>query len=157
MKLSEQGRYYLIHFVTVAVVWLVFILLDFEFVNIIFFVMAYVWHFSLMAPGVREKILTSNARFSFLSVTMRVNHYLQMFLPAHKIPYGPSVVRAISPLVFSFMLLVAGGAGNLLFTILGSLVFETIYLFLNKKIVTPEHKDDHEIPPAIPSEGNVHE
>ena len=157
MKLSEQGRYYLIHFVTVAIFWLIFILLDLDFINIIFFVMAYVWHFALMAPGVREKILTSNTRFSFLSVTIRVNHYLQMFLPAQKIPHGPSFVRALSPLIFSFMLLVAGGSGNLLFTLFGSFVFEVIYLFLNKKVVTPERKDDREIPPAIPSEENVHE
>lgn len=149
MKLTEQSRYYLIHFVTVAAFWLIFILFDFEFVNIIFFVMAYIWHFALMAPGVREKILTGNTRFSFLSVTIRVNHYLQMFLPAHKIPYGPSMVRALSPLIFSFMLLVAGGTGNILFTLAGSFVFEIIFLYLNNKIhfkgspeITPKHKDD---------------
>lgn len=160
MKLSEKSRYYLINFVTVAVFWLIFIFLEFDFINITFFVMAYIWHFSLMAPGVREKILIGNTRFSFLSITIRLNYYLQLFLPTNKIPYGPSFVRALSPLLFAFLLLVAGGAGNLYFPLLGSFIFEIIYLVQNKsksQAIIKEHKDDREIPPAIPIAENSHE
>jgi hypothetical protein len=150
-KLSETGRYYLISFITAAIFWLILIFLEIDFINIVFFIMAFVWHFALLAPGVREKILTSKNKLSFLSVTIRVNHYLQMFLPVHKIPRGPALVRALSPLVFSFMLFVAGGIGNLFFTLLGSLVFEFTYgIFLHKKVITMNISDP-ETPPAIPS------
>jgi hypothetical protein len=154
MKLSEQSRYYLISFVTAAIFWLVFVLLEIEFINITFFIMAFIWHFALLAPGLRQKVFNKNIKFSFIGITIRINHYLQMFLPAHKIPYGPSLIRALSPLIFSFLLFVAGGIGNLFFTILGSFVFEVIYLLTKGP---KEHRDDPEIPPAIPSEESVRE
>jgi hypothetical protein len=154
MKLSEQSRYYLISFVTAAIFWIVFVVLEIEFINITFFIMAFIWHFALLTPGLRQKVFNKNIKFSFIGITIRINHYLQMFLPAHKIPYGPSLIRALSPLIFSFLLFVAGGIGNLLFTILGSFVFEVIYLLTKGP---KEHRDDPEIPPAIPSEESVHE
>lgn len=149
MKLSDTSRYYLISFLTVAVFWLIFNLLDFDFINITFFIMAFIWHFALMVPEIKEKVLSGKIRYSFLGVTVRMNHYLQVFLPANKIPFGASLVRALSPLLFSFVLLVAGGTGNILFTLLGSFVFEVIYLALKGRRETPE------IPKVIPNEENV--
>lgn len=111
--------------------------------------MAFIWHFALMVPEIKEKVLSGKIRYSFLGVTVRMNHYLQVFLPANKIPFGASLVRALSPLLFSFVLLVAGGTGNILFTLLGSFVFEVIYLALKGRRETPE------IPKVIPNEENV--
>jgi hypothetical protein len=151
MKLSIQSRYYLISFITAAIFWLIFILLDIDFINVTFFIMSYIWHFTLLVPGIRENLLKRKIKYSFLSIVVKVNYYLQLFLPTEKIPYGASVVRAISPFLFSSVLLIAGGIGNLLFTLLGSLVFEAIYLVMKVR------RDDPEIPPAIPTEENVHE
>ncbi len=156
MILTKQSRYYLISFITAALFWLLFYFLDVEFINISFFIMAFFWHFALLAPGVREKVIVQKTRFSFLSLALKFNYYLQMFIPSQKIPFGPSVVRAISPLLFSFLLMVAGGVGNLLFTLLGSLIFEVIYLRLHR-VTTQVNKDDPEIPPAIPNAENIHE
>lgn len=155
MKLSELSRYYLIYFSTIILFWCLFILIDLDSINITFFTLAFLWHFSMMAPGIREKVLIKNNRFSFLTVAVKVNYYLQMFLPIQKFTYGPSLVRALSPLLFTFILFVAGGTGNLLFTLWGSFVFELIYLISNKKIKV--RKDDPEIPPVIPSEEKAHE
>jgi hypothetical protein len=155
MKLSELGRYYLISFVTAAIFWLAFLAIDIQLVNVVFFILAFIWHFTLLAPGIREKVLTQNKRFSFLSVIIRANYYLQLFLPAHKISHGAALVRAISPMFFSFLLFSVGGTGNLFFTLLGSFIFELLYLVMNKK--PKEHKDDQETPPAIPSEGSASE
>jgi hypothetical protein len=102
-----------------------------------------------MVPDMRDKVLNGKIKYSFLGITVRVNHYLQLFLPVQKIPYGASFVRAISPLLFSFILLVAGGTGNLLFTLLGSFVFELIYL------VSKGRKGNQEILPKSPSEERV--
>ena len=129
--------------------------MDVEFTNIIFFVLAFIWHLALLVPGLREKILTQKIHFSFLAIAIRLNYYLQMFLPTHKFPFGPGVVRAISPFCFTSILLIVGGSGNLLFTLLGSIIFELVYFYFNKNFKV--HLDVQEIPKVTPIVENVPE
>lgn len=95
-------------------------------------------------------------RFSFLSVIVRINYYLQLFIKFDKVPFSRSFVRAISPSAFTLLLLMAGGNGNLLFTLLGSFFFELIY-FLFVVRTTSVERDDPETPPAIPTLESGHE
>ena len=156
MKVSALSRYYFFSFVTLAIIWLVLSLMDVNFLDIVFFVTAFVWHFSLLAPGLKEKILATNQKYSFISVMVRVNHYLQLFINLKKVPHSSAFVRAISPFLFCLFLLVFGGCGNLLFTLLGSLCFEILYLVIRKYIgEAPSpllHTDGPEIPPTIQHE-----
>lgn len=159
-NLSVLTHYYIKTMFTFLIFWGLLNLLKVDFLNNLFFVMAYVWHFTLLTPGLKEKVMTSKQRYSFLSVVVRINYYLQLFIKITKYPFGPSIVRAISPLAFTSLLLIAGGNGNILFAILGSVCFEVSYYFLNKKMVTPAilmPPNDQETPPAIPSAENVRE
>lgn len=133
MKISYNLKYYLISIVLGVIFWLAFSLIKTEFINIIFFFMAYIWHFSLVAPEMKEYALRNKKGLSLLTLVYKANFYLQMFIRVEKIKYTASVVRAISPLVFTFFLFVAGGSGNLIFTLLGSFIFELIYLNIIKK------------------------
>lgn len=142
-KLTPKARYYIISFSNLAVCWGILYLLNLDFLNIIFFLTAFTWHFALLTPGLKEQILTSNNRFSFLAVVVRSNHYLQMFINLKRVPYASSIIRAISPVIFTLLLFMVGGKGNILFTLLGSFCFEAVYLVSKRK------KD--ELPP-IPSE-----
>jgi hypothetical protein len=117
--------------------------------------MAYIWHFSLMAPKVKEMALTSRNKFSMLAVVFKFNFYLQMFIHIKDFKYTSSLVRAISPFVFTVFLYLVGGSGNFLFTILGSFMFELIYLGIMKKIIT--NTVDLETPPMIPNEESSRE
>jgi len=157
-KLTVISKYYLIFLVTVILAWALFSLLNIEFLNQIFFLMAYVWHFALMTPGLKQKVLTSYHRLSFLAVVVRIDHYLHLFIKLKKIPFEASFIRSFSPLFFTFVLFVLGGNGNLLFTLMGSLLFEGIYVAFYKKWTNPlVSKDDLETPPAIPIEEISHE
>lgn len=159
-SLSKLTHYYIKTMLSFFIFWGLLNLLNVDFLNNLFFVMAYVWHFALVTPGLKEKVMTSKQRYSFLSVVVRVNYYLQLFIKITKYPFGPSIVRAISPLAFTLLLLVAGGNGNIVFAILGSVCFELSYYFLNKKNKSSAIlmlKDDQETPPAIPNVKNVHE
>ncbi len=78
-----------------------------------------------------------------------------MFLPTHKWRFGPGVVRAISPFLFTSILLIVGGSGNLLFTLMGSFIFELVYFYFNKKFKV--HLDVQENPPVSPIVENVPE
>lgn len=159
-KTSATTRYYFFSFVGFLVLWFSLMLLGVQFVNLVFFMTGFVWHFALLAPGLKEKVLASKQKYSFLSVMVRVNYYLQLFINIKRFPFTTSIVRAISPLLFTLVLLVFGGAGNLLFTLLGSLCFEVIYHFVKPILgeVNPSlNKVDPEIPPAIPSEEKNHE
>ena len=138
------------------VCWSIFTLLNIEFINMLFFVTTYVWHFALLTPGLKEKMITEKQRLSFISVVVRINHYLQLFIKIKKVPFGPSIVRAISPMFFTLLLMIVGGSGNLLFTLLGSVCFEGTHYLISKK-TTSIPPSVPEIPPAIPSAESFHE
>jgi hypothetical protein len=159
-KTSTTTRYYFFSFVGFLILWFLLIFLAVQFVNLIFFMTAYVWHFALLAPGLREKVLASKQKYSFLSVMIRVNYYLQLFIIIKRLPYSTSIIRAISPFIFTLILLVFGGNGNLLFTLIGSLCFEVIYHLVKPFLgqINPSlNKVDQDIPPAIPNEEKNHE
>lgn len=159
-NLSELARYYFISMSSFLIFWFAFSLLHIEFLNTLFFVMAYVWHFTLLTPGLKEKMLTQKQRFSFINVVVRTNYYLQLFIRSNKIPFRSSVIRAISPFLFTFLLMVAGGNGNILFTLFGSFCFEITHYYLSKKKWNKTISDkpvDLETPPKIPNVESFHE
>lgn len=156
-KLSELSRYYLVSLINLVVCTGILFLLQVAFINVIFFITAFVWHFALLTPHLKDKVMTNNHKFSFISVVVRINYYLQLFINLKRLPFGSSFVRALSPLAFSFLLLVLGGAGNLLFTLLGSFCFEVIYLLTYKKFNHSISSSDLDSPPAIPTEEKLHE
>lgn len=150
------ARYYVTSMFSFFIFWTILYLVNTEFINVLFFMTAFVWHFALITPGLKEKMLTKKQRFSFINVVVRINYYLQLFIRFDKFSFGPSIVRALSPLIFTLILMVLGGSGNILFTLLGSIAFEAAhYLLSRKSISTPP--DDAEIPPAIPSAESYHE
>ena len=152
-KLSDVNKYYLITFSSLGLMWAIFYLMNFEFMYIVFFIMSYVWHLALTVPGLKDRVLVSYHRLSFLSVIIRLNHYLQMFIKLKNIPYQTSIIRMLSPLIFTLVISVIVGQGSLLFTVLGSIFFEVIYIFVTKNTFNllsgPSVQDT---PPKIPNE-----
>ena len=155
-SLSILSKYYIISFTNLAVCFGIISLINVNFVDQIFFLTAFVWHFSLQTPGLREKVMTNHHKLSFLAVVVRLNHYLQIFINIKKLPYASSFIRAISPALFTFLLFILGGHGNIILTLLGSLCFEVVYVIVKKKTdffgVNPlVHTGDQDTPPAIPN------
>lgn len=159
-KTSDLSRYYFFSFLGFVLVWALLLLINPDFVNQVFFITAYIWHFTLLAPGMKERVVASRQKYSFLSIVVRLNHYLQLFINLRNIPFSSSLIRAISPLFFTLALLVFGGGGNLFYSLLGSVSFELFY-FLMKRFLRGTsplgHINDPEILPAIPSEEKSHE
>lgn len=155
-KLSALSRYYIISMISFFICWSLLLALKIEFINILFFMTSFIWHFALLTPGLKEKMLTKKQRFSFINVVVRTNYYLQLFIKIERFKFGSSIVRAFSPLFFTLMLVIVGGSGNILFTILGSIAFEMSHYLLGKK-VTSALPDDSETPPAIPNVESFHE
>lgn len=154
--LSVLSRYYITSMASFFIFWGVLSVLKIDYLNTLFFIMAFIWHFTLLTPGLKEKMLTKKQRFSFLNVVVRTNYYLQLFINIKRVPFGPSIVRAISPLLFIFILKVVGGNGNMLYAVLGSVCFEISYYIFNRK-TTSVPPIDPEIPPAIPNAESSHE
>lgn len=161
-SISILSKYYIISFTNLAVCFGIISLIDVNFVDQIFFLTAFVWHFSLQTPGLREKVMTNHHKLSFLAVVVRLNHYLQIFINIKKLPYASSFIRAISPALFTFLLFILGGHGNIILTLLGSLCFEVVYVIVKKKTdffgVSPlVHTGDQDTPPAIQNVKKNHE
>ena len=120
--------------------------------------MSYIWHLALTLPGLKERVLVSYHRLSFLSVIIRLNHYLQMFIKLKNIPYQSSLIRMISPLIFTLIISILIGQGSVFFTLLGSIAFEVIYVFVTKNSLTPlSGLNVQDTPPKIQSEEISHE
>ena len=159
-KLSIHAKYYIVSFFIVGICWMILSLLQVEFVNITFFLTAFIWHFALLTPGLKEKVMTNHHKLSFLAIVVRMNHYLQIFINVKRFPHSPSFIRGLSPAIFTFLLFVLGGNGNILFTILGSVCFEASYLMIIKKTGDFSsnplvRRDDQDTPPVIPSAGKT--
>lgn len=160
MKLTTVAKFYAVSFSFAGIFWAILALCQVDFSSIIFFLTAYVWHFALVTPGLKESVLKNNYRFSFLTVIVKANHYLQLFINLKRIPFSSSLIRAISPALFTFLLFIVGGSGNILFTLLGSFCFELVYLIVKKNTKLydmPEfnplvHINDPGIQPVIPNE-----
>lgn len=156
-KLSPLAIYYLKSIGSFFVFFGILNLIGIDYINQLFFMVCFIWHFTLNTPGLKEKMLTNKKqRFSFLNVIVRVNYYLQLFIKTEKIPFGAALVRAISPMLFIFFLKVVGGNGNILFALLGCFCFELTYYLLNRK-TTSAPPGDPETPPAIPNAETFHE
>lgn len=132
MKLTGLTKYYITFFLSALFLWSAMSYFQIEFPNILFFFTAYVWHFALLAPGLKEKVFRGAPRFSFLTIVIKMNYYLQLFIHFKKFPFLSSFVRALSPFLFTLLLFVVGGSGNIAFTCFGSLTFELIYFFAKK-------------------------
>lgn len=161
-KLSILSKYYIISFLNLGICFGIIYLAGINFLDQVFFLTAFVWHFSLQTPGLKERVMTNHHKLSFLAVVVRVNHYLQIFIHAKHLPNASSVIRAISPALFTFLLFILGGHGNILFTLLGSFCFEVVYVLVKKKTsmfgVNPlMHTNDQDTPPAIPNVEKTHE
>lgn len=135
----KRWLYYSIHFSVLILMLILFQLLNLLFENQIFFIMAYVWHFTLLTPGARELMLKSNRKYSFISIIFKLNHYLQIAFVSiqHKFPQSivaikASLLRAVSPFLFCGILIFFGGRGDLVFVVLGSFLFELINWVSNK-------------------------
>jgi len=155
-KLSILARYYVVSITSFLLCWGIFSLIGFQFLNFLFFTVGFVWHFALLTPGIKDQVFARHQRLSFLSMVVRTNYYLQLFVSTEKIPFKSSIIRALSPLLFSFLLMVLTNNGNLLFTLLGSLMFELAHALLIKMNDEPKailnSPNAPEIPPAIPPE-----
>ncbi len=138
MKLTINTKYYFVSIFFGLLFWFVLSLLGVEFINSIFFTMAYIWHFAFLAPEMKDYALKSKNKFSLLTVVFKLNFYLQMFIRYEAFPYTPSFVRAVSPLIFTFVLYLFGGSGNLIFTFLGSIAFEFVYFLVLKRIISKQ-------------------
>lgn len=155
MKFSVNTKYYFFSIIFGLLFWFILTLMNVEFINSIFFTMAYIWHFAFLAPEMKDYALKSKNKFSLLTVVFKLNYYLQMFIRYEAFPFTASFVRAVSPLLFTFVLYLFGGSGNLLFTFLGSIAFEVIYFNFLKKIIGK--KDDGEIHRVFQHAENAHE
>ena len=159
MKLTSKVKFYAISFATASLFWGLLALGQIEFINIVFFLTAYIWHMALLTPGLKEDVMTKHHRLSFLAIIIRGNHYLQIFIHLKWLPYASSFIRAISPVLFTLLLFIVGGNGSILFTLLGSIMYEVIYLVVKNKTKLYEksdinplvHINDLDIPPVIPS------
>jgi hypothetical protein len=134
-SLSNVARYYLFSLLLLMLISFVFYVTDVGYNYFIFFILSYVWHFALAMPDLKRKVLTTYHKLSFLSVIIRFDHYLHVFIPNKGNRILRSFITSISPLCFALMLSIFSNSVSFVFTILGSIVFEVFRLFFLSRII----------------------
>ncbi len=131
----NRTMYMLMHLSFAAICFFAFQLLNLNFQDSIFFLLSYLWSFTLLTPGLRDQILKKKNSYSFTSIVFRTNHYLQMLTLSYekKIPeylrkYRNAFTRFLSPFIFALILMLMGGDGSLVFLVLGIVFFELVQL-----------------------------
>ncbi len=132
-NLSNVSRYYFLTLVLLILLWLFFLLFNLNYAYFCFFTLSFIWHFTLMMPGLKQQVMSRYHKLSFLSVIIRLDHYLHLFLPTQGNVFLSTVVRAISPNVFAIVLSSFSNNVSYVATLLGSFVFELYFYFLKKK------------------------
>lgn len=132
--LENRSLYYFVSLFMAIVYWLLLTLIDLDFVNIVFFLLAYIWNFSLLVPGALEYAFKSKSKLSLYVIAIKFNYYLSLFTKKYEFKFHNSIVRSISPALFTLLLLLIGGSGNVLFALLGSLIFEVTNLFIIERV-----------------------
>jgi hypothetical protein len=113
-----------------------FILLSWVFkldiMNTLFFTLGFSWNMAIVTPGLEERSAEGKYRFSFLRFVITINNYLKQLLSTW---ISKSLIRTISPLLFSFSLSLITSDGYFVLSIVGSLSFEFIYYFSKEYLV----------------------
>ena len=121
--------FYLLFFIPLLIVVIILLFLKVLFISILFFCVAYTWHMALVTPGMREKVYSKAYRFSFLRVIFQWHDAGEKIFNTRDRKRVTLLLRTSSPFIFTFAVRLVAGSGNLLFSLLASLLFETIYFF----------------------------
>jgi len=124
-------KYYIIGLVPYIFIVIVFEIINFSFLNKIFFYLAYFWNFYLLIPNITTAINKKRYRFSFVKLIFFANEKIQT-LNSKNNQYLESLLRSLSPFIFVLIFFLISNEGNMLFPLLGSLTFESIIKLQNR-------------------------
>ena len=107
-------------------------LLDFGFLNQLFFMMAFFWPFTMQYPGLHEKVQINKYRFSTLRLFFFFDSLFTRFLKQDSPKALQIVLRGLAPIILLIAAKITSGTGNILFIFLGFIVFEICHFFVQK-------------------------
>lgn len=111
------------------------ILIDFlggGFLNQLFFMVACFWPFTMLYPGLNEKVMSRKYRFSTMRLFFWYNSLFAGFVKKES-PYGLKILfRGLPPVTLLLLAHLTSGAGNLLFVFGGFFLFELCHYFVHK-------------------------
>ncbi|MCK5884609.1 MAG: hypothetical protein KAG61_13035 [Bacteriovoracaceae bacterium] len=101
--------------------------------NILYFASSYLWSFTVITPGVSEKVRSRRYRLSFLKIIYKYQQLMNVRLGRHRYrKYILPLTRISAPLFcFGGMSYITGG-GNPGFALFGALYFELILLLIRR-------------------------
>lgn len=134
-NLFDRNRfsYYGVGLGFILPVGIILSLIDTSGLNLLFVISSYLWSFTVLTPGVPEKIRSRRYRLSSLKIIYKYQQLMNVRFARHSqsrflIPLS----RTLAPtLCFGGMSYITGG-GNPLFALLGALYFELILLLIRR-------------------------
>ena len=127
MKNKKIKRHYYIGGLPLIFFLIIFHLLNIKIEYILFFLVSYIWNFTLSTPYLFLKIEKPNYRFSFMRSIYILNKFLGEIFSNSSFVISKRVIRSISPFIFVCVLAIFFNKINPLWGILGSFIFEVIY------------------------------
>jgi len=126
-------KYYAVGFIPLCVLYILFELFNIGYFNLLFFIVSYCWNFTLRSPGIEQRAASPAYKFSFIKFICFYDRFLTKFEICHKNNIIRLVSRSLAPFSFTLCIFIAAAEGNLIFSFLGSALFEFFYAFAIKK------------------------
>ncbi len=126
-------RYYLYGFLPVIVFHLLIFLMGVHLLNLALSALGFLWPYSVMAPGIQERVQARQYRYSFLRFSIRFYWFVRQRLPLRPNSWMNSIAYLSFPLLFGFLL---GGIAPLVnpaFALIGWALWH-IFLETDKKL-----------------------
>ncbi len=99
----------------------------------VFWLLSYIWHFTLCTPGAMENYFKSSKKFSFIRMVFKFHYALLVIFNFKKWNHlKPSLARSTSPILFALLLALLGGKIEWPSLLFGSLTFELFHHFSKK-------------------------
>lgn len=107
-------------------------LLKFGFLNQLFFMMAFFWPFTMQYPGLHDKVQENKYRFSTMRLFFFFDSLFARFAKEDSPQFLKIVLRGLPPVILLTTARILSGAGNIVFILLGFVLFEFCHFFVQK-------------------------
>lgn len=132
MKFPKFEKDFLYLAVPFIVVYILLGLVGVGLLNKLFFSTAFFWNNMLIHPKLKDRAESRRYRLAFLKLVYLFDFYLQKYCNRSQNKYLTTFLQVLQPLVFATILMIAGGQGNPVYSVFGSLFFVGLNIIILK-------------------------
>ncbi len=136
MLIKPLYFHYLTGFIGFFVIVFIISILEFSLENVSYFIVGYIWNFSITSPNLKEMVSTKRYKFSFMRFVYNYNKYFSNINILSFVKYR-FIITSLSSIPICFLVYLISQKGYPFLCFFGGLLFELFYyVFLKIREIT---------------------